>query len=403
MQYLFQKFEEFQHCFQLKRYQQLKKLEAEILELIKGSNFENEESQLIKKVESEGSGSVKIDYAIWKKQIELGSIKSSKKIFQQICGKLEKIKNQEYLEKFLQESSVYYKREETLKYQLELKFSRGENDDLKSLLSEETLSINSIEKINSNIEFWASLENDILNCFFQMNNGVWSSDVWFYKQLLKFTFESILRKGKNERIKNFFKKITVKHKTEDQVSLGDDLESFESEKIENQIKFLIRIKNFSKALTLLKEIKDETKRKMIKTRIEKEMNFKDEVAREFVEKNSNSSEKMSKELIASLNKLEKVIIVQSNKEELVTYINFCVHSELFGEAVKKIIELEEKLEEEAELIDLKLLKAQLQIRDKQYTDALLELNDLLSLFPLKNSEIKLADRLIKKIMVEKER
>ena len=401
MQILFQKFEEFHHCFQLKRFQQLKILEQEILELLPKKNLNDEESKIIKKIETTGSGSIKIDYEIWKFQIEAGSIKSSKKIFHQICKKLILNKNQEYLELILREAVGFYRTEEFSAYQIELSLSHGDYKKLNDIGSSLEFTVESIEKINANMAYWASLENEILKIYFRMMSGNWASDQWFYKQLLKFSFERLLRKGKDSEIVNFYEPIEVKHKSEHHHH-DDDQDLTDEERIENQINFLMKINNLSKALELTNEIKNEKKKKNLKKYIEKiilERNNKTvpEIKSKHKQKSVND-----KELTQSLQKLEKVILINHEKDELVTYINFCVYSEFYLEALEKIKVLEKKLVSEEEQIDLKLLKAQIQIKAKLYTDALLELNELLSEYPLKNQEITLSDRLIKKIMQEKD-
>jgi len=401
LQVLFQKFEEFHHCFQLKRFQQLKILEQEILQLFPENNFLEHDSIILKKIETLGSGSVKIDFEIWKHQIQVGAIKSSKKIFHQICKKIIQNKNQEYLALILNEAEKYYRPEEYLAYEIELNLSYGSYTKLNSLGSLLKLTVESVEKINANIAFWASVENNILKNYIRMMNESWSSDQWFYKQVLKFSFERLLRCGKNSELINFLEPIKVKHQSEHH-NFDNDQDFSDEERIINQLNFLIKINNLSKALELVNKIEDSSKRRNLKIKIEKiisETNNK-----------TNSSKQITnrpvayenKELSLSLQKLEKVILVNHEKDELVTYINFCVYSEFYSEALDKIKTLEKKLENEEDKIDLKLLKAQVQIRAKLYTDALLELNELLSEYPLKNEEITLSDRLIKKIMLEKD-
>lgn len=367
--------------------------ENEIVNQIQAGLTTQEEENLLSDLKNNKIFSVKIAIALWKNLIEQGAIRKSKELYSKLFHELLIIKNQQGLSELVSSAERFYKENEITEQAFKLALIRGDTEKISNSIDNLGLDHESIKIINNNLIFWAErlprIEQHIANILED------KKDKWIYKSYLKFTFDSILINGASEEIRKRFSNIKVDREKistlETSIEMDDEISDIK--KIENQIQIFLKIGKKSKALELLSKISDENLKKKLKKQISV-----DEKQVQLSNFNIDDYQTVTDEKINSLVlRIEKAITGNTEFERKMSFLNFCIASNLNQKAEETIVELLRMTTEDSTRVDLKFLLIQIYFQDNKKTQALIEINDLIKNDPLSKEELKLADWYLKRI------
>ncbi|GAB4010250.1 MAG: hypothetical protein Fur0010_02480 [Bdellovibrio sp.] len=368
--------------------------EDKIVQKINEKISSAEELILYEEICAENLLSAKIIISFWKYLIKSGEIRKSKNIFLKAYEILSKRKNQSNLEELLHEAKLNYSDEELKVPQFNLFLIQGSVEKVDSMITESLINEKSIKLISRNIKFWALNSKKLRTTLFDYHSR---NNPWMYKTVLKLMFEKILHEGISNQEVNFLKDINVSNVDHEAFQDMEEVEMTDQKKIENQIKLMLKIGKKSKAIEICHKIEDEN----FKTKMKKLVGLKNEVVKN-IERVSEISEieKTPAFLRSTIDKIQAEMVGGSEIEKNISFLNFCLASDLYEKALETIDILLEKLEDETDKINLRFTKVQIYYLSNLKTQAILEINDLLTNAPLSNEEKKLSDWYLKKIFGE---